>query len=74
MVTIPSYPLPQALRVAIAETLYRNMGIKGNEVFVSDGAQCDISRLQVNYIPLMIILHVIKRKKNKKYIYILYAI
>ncbi|EXC06680.1 LL-diaminopimelate aminotransferase [Morus notabilis] len=36
-----------ALRVAIAETLYRNMGIKGNEVFVSDGAQCDISRLQM---------------------------
>ncbi|POO04066.1 LL-diaminopimelate aminotransferase [Trema orientale] len=35
------------LRVAIAEKLYRNMGIKGNEVFVSDGAQCDISRLQM---------------------------
>ncbi|XP_030485479.1 probable LL-diaminopimelate aminotransferase, chloroplastic [Cannabis sativa] len=35
------------LRVAIAEKLYRNMGVKGNEVFVSDGAQCDISRLQM---------------------------
>ena len=33
--------------MAIAEKLYRNMGVKGNEVFVSDGAQCDISRLQV---------------------------
>lgn len=33
--------------MAIAEKVYRNMGVKGNEVFVSDGAQCDISRLQV---------------------------
>ncbi|XP_062097678.1 probable LL-diaminopimelate aminotransferase, chloroplastic [Humulus lupulus] len=35
------------LRVAIAEKLYKNMGVQGNEVFVSDGAQCDISRLQM---------------------------
>lgn len=34
--------------MAIAETLYRGTGVKGNEIFVSDGAQCDISRLQVN--------------------------
>ncbi|KAK4559623.1 hypothetical protein RGQ29_008723 [Quercus rubra] len=32
--------------MAIAETFYRDLGVKGNEVFVSDGAQCDISRLQ----------------------------
>ncbi|KAJ0085367.1 hypothetical protein Patl1_08463 [Pistacia atlantica] len=36
-----------ALRVAIAEKLYKDMGIKGEEIFVSDGAQCDISRLQM---------------------------
>ncbi|KAF3445753.1 hypothetical protein FNV43_RR10930 [Rhamnella rubrinervis] len=35
------------LRVAIAETFYKNTGVKGNEIFVSDGAQCDISRLQM---------------------------
>lgn len=38
----------QALRKAIAQTFYRDMGIKANEVFVSDGAQCDISRVQVS--------------------------
>lgn len=37
----------QDLRKAIAETFYKDMGIQGAEVFVSDGAQCDISRLQV---------------------------
>ncbi|XP_023549870.1 probable LL-diaminopimelate aminotransferase, chloroplastic [Cucurbita pepo subsp. pepo] len=37
----------KALRKRIAEMLYGNMGIKGKEVFVSDGAQCDISRLQM---------------------------
>ncbi|KAL9141306.1 hypothetical protein ABFS82_14G094200 [Erythranthe guttata] len=35
------------LRKAIAETFYKDMGIKDTEVFVSDGAQCDISRLQL---------------------------
>ncbi|KAJ6730400.1 AMINOTRANSFERASE [Salix viminalis] len=35
------------LRMAIAETLYRGTGVKGSEIFVSDGAQCDISRLQM---------------------------
>lgn len=35
------------LRNAIAQTFYRDMGIKANEVFVSDGAQCDISRIQM---------------------------
>ncbi|KAI9106733.1 hypothetical protein K1719_022261 [Acacia pycnantha] len=35
------------LRKAIAERLYRNSGVKENEVFVSDGAQCDISRIQM---------------------------
>ncbi|KAE8077365.1 hypothetical protein FH972_015936 [Carpinus fangiana] len=36
-----------ALRRAIAETFYRDLGVKENEIFVSDGAQCDISRLQM---------------------------
>ncbi|KAK4476882.1 hypothetical protein RD792_016046, partial [Penstemon davidsonii] len=35
------------LRKAISETFYKDMGIKDTEVFVSDGAQCDISRLQL---------------------------
>lgn len=26
------------------------MGIKADEIFVSDGAQCDISRLQVSFV------------------------
>lgn len=37
----------QALRKAIAETFYQDAQVKENEVFVSDGAQCDISRVQV---------------------------
>ncbi|XP_037494261.1 aminotransferase ALD1, chloroplastic isoform X2 [Jatropha curcas] len=35
------------LRMAIAERFYKDMGIKGQEIFVSDGAQADISRLQM---------------------------
>ncbi|KAK7301275.1 hypothetical protein RJT34_12136 [Clitoria ternatea] len=35
------------LKRAIAETLYHGMQVKENEVFVSDGAQCDISRVQI---------------------------
>ncbi|XP_078164680.1 aminotransferase ALD1 homolog isoform X2 [Carex rostrata] len=35
------------LRETIAEKMYANMGIKGSEVFISDGAQCDIARLQM---------------------------
>ncbi|XP_047173936.1 probable LL-diaminopimelate aminotransferase, chloroplastic [Vigna umbellata] len=35
------------LRRAIAETLYQGMEVKENEIFVSDGAQCDISRVQM---------------------------
>lgn len=37
----------KALRKAIAETLYKDAYVKDTEVFVSDGSQCDISRLQV---------------------------
>ncbi|WOK94163.1 aminotransferase ALD1 [Canna indica] len=37
----------QELRKAIAETMYRDMGINDTEVFISDGAQCDISRIQL---------------------------
>ncbi|OMO85740.1 Aminotransferase, class I/classII [Corchorus capsularis] len=36
-----------ALRKAIAAKFYQDMGIKADEIFVSDGAQCDISRLQM---------------------------
>ncbi|XVF36789.1 hypothetical protein REPUB_Repub19eG0088400 [Reevesia pubescens] len=36
-----------ALRKAIAGKFYQDMGIKADEIFVSDGAQCDISRLQI---------------------------
>ncbi|KAF2309035.1 hypothetical protein GH714_000219 [Hevea brasiliensis] len=36
----------KALRKAIAETLYKDVQVKDSEVFVSDGSQCDITRLQ----------------------------
>ncbi|PKU68815.1 aminotransferase ALD1 homolog [Dendrobium catenatum] len=37
----------EELRKVIAETIYKDMGIQDTEVFVSDGAQCDIARLQL---------------------------
>ncbi|RDX88868.1 Aminotransferase ALD1, chloroplastic [Mucuna pruriens] len=37
----------KALRKAIAIAFYKDLGIKPSEVFVSDGAQCDITRLQL---------------------------
>lgn len=37
----------QELRKAIADTFYGDSVVKDTEVFVSDGSQCDISRLQV---------------------------
>ncbi|XWS40339.1 hypothetical protein CRYUN_Cryun18bG0132500 [Craigia yunnanensis] len=37
----------KALRAALASTFYGNLGIEVDDVFVSDGAKCDISRLQV---------------------------
>lgn len=37
----------QDLREAIADVMYKNTSIDGTQVFVSDGAQCDISRLQL---------------------------
>ncbi|KAH9690884.1 LL-diaminopimelate aminotransferase [Citrus sinensis] len=36
-----------ALRTAIADKFYKDMGIEGDEIFISDGAQSDISRLQM---------------------------
>ncbi|RLN15587.1 hypothetical protein C2845_PM02G34620 [Panicum miliaceum] len=39
------------LRKVIAEKVYPNMGIKESEVFISDGAQCDIARLQMLFGP-----------------------
>ncbi|CAA7388088.1 unnamed protein product [Spirodela intermedia] len=35
------------LRAAIASTYYKDVGIEENDIFVSDGAKCDISRLQL---------------------------
>ncbi|KAL9251128.1 LL-diaminopimelate aminotransferase, chloroplastic-like protein [Drosera capensis] len=35
------------LRAAIASTFYGNLGIEEGDIFVSDGAKCDISRLQM---------------------------
>ncbi|KAE8670195.1 LL-diaminopimelate aminotransferase [Hibiscus syriacus] len=37
----------KALRSALASTFYGNLGIEEDDIFVSDGAKCDISRLQV---------------------------
>jgi len=37
----------QKLRAAIASTYYKGLGIEETDIFVSDGAKCDISRLQV---------------------------
>ena len=37
----------QKLRTAIAATYYPDLGIEETDIFVSDGAKCDISRLQV---------------------------
>uniref|UniRef100_A0A0D9VQP2 Aminotransferase class I/classII large domain-containing protein n=1 Tax=Leersia perrieri TaxID=77586 RepID=A0A0D9VQP2_9ORYZ len=39
------------LRKAIADKVYPDMGIKETEVFISDGAQCDIARLQMLFGP-----------------------
>ncbi|PON74098.1 LL-diaminopimelate aminotransferase [Parasponia andersonii] len=36
-----------SLRKAIAEVFYKNELVKDTEVFISDGAQCDITRLQL---------------------------
>jgi len=38
----------QPLRSAIASTFYSDLGIEEDDIFVSDGAKCDISRLQVH--------------------------
>ncbi|MCD7466242.1 hypothetical protein HAX54_002779 [Datura stramonium] len=37
----------QELRRAIAETLYKHLSVEDTEIFVSDGAQCDLSRVQL---------------------------
>jgi hypothetical protein len=41
----------QKLRAAIAATYYADLGIEETDIFVSDGAKCDISRLQVQNRP-----------------------
>jgi LL-diaminopimelate aminotransferase len=40
----------QPLRSAIASTFYPDLGIEDDDIFVSDGAKCDISRLQVHFV------------------------
>jgi len=40
-----------ALRERIAESCYAGTGISAEEVFVSDGAKCDIARLQIMFGP-----------------------
>ncbi|MQL90057.1 hypothetical protein Taro_022642 [Colocasia esculenta] len=35
------------LRAGIASTYYKDLGIEESDIFVSDGAKCDISRLQL---------------------------
>ncbi|KAG8097203.1 hypothetical protein GUJ93_ZPchr0013g34398 [Zizania palustris] len=42
--------VPPNLRNAIADKVYSDMGIKESEVFISDGAQCDIARLQTEKV------------------------
>ncbi|CAI0448632.1 unnamed protein product [Linum tenue] len=37
----------KSLRAAIRSTFYADLGINDDDIFVSDGAKCDISRLQV---------------------------
>jgi len=39
------------LREAIADFCYKDMGIKPEEIFCSDGAKCDIARLQMMFGP-----------------------
>ncbi|KAF8776177.1 hypothetical protein HU200_003869 [Digitaria exilis] len=43
--------MAESLRKVIAEKVYPNMGIKDSDVFISDGAQCDIARLQMLFGP-----------------------
>ncbi|KAF1861419.1 hypothetical protein Lal_00025730 [Lupinus albus] len=37
----------QPVRSAIASSFYKDLGIDDDDIFVSDGAKCDISRLQI---------------------------
>ncbi len=37
------------LREALQSAFYSNVGIKANEIFVSDGSKCDIGRLQMMF-------------------------
>ncbi|MCO5595442.1 hypothetical protein L7F22_049484 [Adiantum nelumboides] len=39
------------LRAAIAKRFYGNLNVKETEIFVSDGAKCDIARLQLLFGP-----------------------
>lgn len=50
----------QPLRSAIASTFYGDLGIEEDDIFVSDGAKCDISRFQVCLISTSNILKLVK--------------
>ncbi|KAI5661425.1 hypothetical protein M9H77_20748 [Catharanthus roseus] len=52
------YGLEQGNKVhkkAISDTFYKDLAIKDDEIFVSDGSQCDISRLQA-YVDSSVIM------------------
>ncbi|CAL9781711.1 unnamed protein product [Musa acuminata subsp. burmannicoides] len=42
------------LRAAIASTYYKDLAIDETDIFVSDGAKCDISRLQVVFLKMAV--------------------
>nr|DAD35338.1 TPA_asm: hypothetical protein HUJ06_005978 [Nelumbo nucifera] len=43
----PNFFCKMQLRAAIASAFYGKLGIEESDIFVSDGAKCDISRLQI---------------------------
>ena len=38
------------MRALIGKTFYSGLGIEEDDIFVSDGAKCDITRLQVWFV------------------------
>lgn len=46
----------QKLRASIASTYYADLGIQEDDIFVSDGAKSDISRLQVFFLVLALLV------------------
>ncbi|KAK9109316.1 hypothetical protein Sjap_017376 [Stephania japonica] len=48
-------PITPKLRATKASTFYKDLGIKEIDVFVSDGAKCDITRLQGGILEFLIL-------------------